>query len=153
MALQAVGKLDWRTRTDRDGTHEKALWIGTFRAPPDFAVSASLESSTAGPGSVVALNVSVDRIGGFEGAVALKLASTPSGVRARRVVAMGSSATLRVKIAPNVEPGRYSLVVSASAAGITRTANIWFHVTANGPQASLSSQVAHQLTVAADSWR
>jgi subtilisin len=31
-ALQAMAKLDWRTGTDGDRRHEKAVWIGEFRA-------------------------------------------------------------------------------------------------------------------------
>ncbi len=37
LALQAVGTRDWRTSTDHDAIHEKAVWIGKFRTMPDFS--------------------------------------------------------------------------------------------------------------------
>jgi subtilisin family serine protease len=33
-ALQASGKLDWRTKTDPDRDHERSVWVGDFRRPP-----------------------------------------------------------------------------------------------------------------------
>ena len=48
MALEAVGTYDWKTNTDPDNIHEPAVWIGQFRAMPDFVINASITAGVDG---------------------------------------------------------------------------------------------------------
>lgn len=112
LALQAAGTLDWRTATDPDSQHERALWVGDFRRPPDFAVSAAA-ARVIGAGGTLNVTVRVYRSGGFAGSVNLDLGDAPNGFSAADTVAAGPSAVLRISVAPRTRAGTYNLTIVA----------------------------------------
>jgi hypothetical protein len=131
MALLAVGKLDWRTRTDPDKTHEKSLWIGEFRAAPDFSIKADDPTATASPGQTVNVTVSLSRLGGFEDPITIRIADGPRGFKASPVVATGRDAQLQIRVARNAPTGDHPLTIEASAAGVSRSVTIRVLVSAD----------------------
>ncbi len=159
MALLAVGKLDWRTGTDPDKTHEKALWIGQFRAAPDFSIGASTGAGSVAPGDAATVDVTVSRVGGFDDPLSVTIADAPRGFKPANTVARRGEATLRVDVARGVRAGRYTLTVEATAAGVSRTATVTVVVRGSGATASFtiaadtSAPRAPTVTLAAESAR
>jgi hypothetical protein len=134
MALLAVGRLDWRTRTDPDATHEKSLWIGELRAPPDFSIRADDPSASAGQGQTVSMTLSLARVGGFEDPITVRLTDAPRGFRARPVVATGRSASLQIRVGRNAPVGDHPLTVEAFAAGVSRSITVRILVSVSSVQ-------------------
>jgi subtilisin len=124
MGLEAVGTLDWRTATDPDQSHERAVWIGQFRVIPDFSMSASLASGTVPPGGTLPVDVSLLRVGGFNAAVTVSLDSPPAGVSMTPVVSRGDSASLMLRIASGTRLGRYSVTVRAASGSLVHESTI-----------------------------
>jgi subtilisin family serine protease len=109
-ALMAVGKLDWRTGTDPDHDPERALWVGDFRRPPDFAISTA-DTGAVGAGGAINVAVDVSRVGGFDGPVAFSLENAPGGFSAQTVVTSGRTATLHLAVGARVAPGTYEVTI------------------------------------------
>jgi subtilisin len=125
MALQAVGTRDWRTDTDPDGDHEKAVWIGEFRTMPDFTLAAASTPATAArPGTRLDVSVAVERIGGFEDPVTVELVDPPSGFSATPVRTPGTSAVLDIAVGSSLRPGSYTLTVRGLSTDIERTTTL-----------------------------
>ena len=59
MALEAVGTLDWKTNTDPDNIHEKAVWIGAVPRHARLLVNASSHPASLPPGSTLPVQVSL----------------------------------------------------------------------------------------------
>ncbi|MEX2547272.1 MAG: S8 family peptidase, partial [Chloroflexota bacterium] len=142
MALQAVGKRDWRTNTDPDRVHEKAVWIGSFRTMPDFTTSAGAGSGRVAVGAELILSVAVKRIGGFTEPVSISLIDAPVGFSARTLSTTGTSATLDLFVAPNVSPGRYQLVVGSVSGDLERTSVVSITVEGAPPRATFTTPAA-----------
>ncbi|MEP7361030.1 MAG: S8 family serine peptidase [Chloroflexota bacterium] len=123
LALQAVGKLDWRTNTDPDSQHEKAVWVGDFRRPPDFTLAAPA-TGVVSPGGALIVTVVVSRLGGFDGTVTFTLAGAPNGFSAPNAVAPGRSATVHVDVGARTRPGTYELTVVGHGMDIERSIQI-----------------------------
>lgn len=130
-ALQAVGKLDWRTGTDPDRDPEPAVWVGDFRRPPDFTISAA-DMGVAGPGGALIVSVDISRIGGFDGPVTLSLENPSRGLSAQSVIASGRSATLRVEVGLRVEPGTYELTILGVGMDVEHRVTVEFVVKRRG---------------------
>ena len=124
MALKAVGKSDWRTRTDPDSQHEKAIWIGSFRSVPDFQTSAAAGSGRVVAGETLQVTVNIDRIGGFTDAVGVSFVDLPAGFTAGTTHTDGTSVTVSVKVARGAMPGRYWLLVSGTSGDVERSAAV-----------------------------
>jgi len=139
MALQAIGRLDWRTETDPDRTPEKAVWIGNFRATPDFGIEASGPTEDIAPGSRLAIPISLVRIGGFDDRVAITLANPPSGFSAARVITRRHSATLVVNIDSRTRMRRHALTVVARSGELERRTTIVVSVRLRAPEAAFDS--------------
>jgi hypothetical protein len=139
MALEAVGTLDWRTNTDPDSTHEKAVWIGAFRAMPDFSLSATSNTGTAAPGSTIPVNVSLLRVGGFDEAVTVSLDNAPAGMSATSIVTKGASATLSVRVGANTRNGVYSVDVVAAAQDVVHSQTLTLVVRGTTPQSAFTA--------------
>ena len=138
MALVAVGTHDWLTRTDPDQFHEPALWIGQFREVPDFSVSAS-STGTGTPGSMLDVNASLTRVGGFTAPIRVALDSAPSGFSATPVVTRDNSVTLTLRIGTSVAPGRYSITFSATSEGLEHSSSVTVVVAGKPPRAAFVS--------------
>jgi subtilisin family serine protease len=128
MALLAVGTRDWRTTTDPDNDPEKAVWIGSFRAMPDFSTSTGAAAVKLIAGGKLKLTVAVNRVGGFEDPVSVALADPPAGISAGPVTTTGTSTTLELTAGRGVRPGRYLLVIRSVSGDIERTAVVWVSV-------------------------
>jgi hypothetical protein len=139
MALEAVGTLDWRTNTDPDSLHEKAVYIGAFRAMPDFSMTASSGAGAAAPGATLPVNVSLLRVGGFDAAVTVSLDNAPAGMTATPIVTRGNSATLSVRVGTNTRNGVYSVDVVAAAHGIVHSQTLTIVVRGSAPQSTFTS--------------
>jgi subtilisin family serine protease len=109
-ALQAVGKLDWRTGTDPDDNPERSVWVGDFRRPPDFNIT-TVDLGVAGPGGHLNVALQISRVGGFDGPVTVSLDDAPDGFSAEDILTAGRTATLQVNVAPRMEPGIYQLTI------------------------------------------
>jgi len=125
LALMAVGTLDWRTNTDPDGgTPEKAVWIGDFRRVPDFTLDVQPAADAVVPGGRLALEVQLDRVGGFGEPITISLADPPAGLSAERVVVPRRAATLYVDVADRARTGMYSLTVVARSADVVHRVTV-----------------------------
>ena len=144
LALQAVGTRDWRTTTDPDREHEKAVWIGGFRTMPDFTTSAGAGSGSVEVGGQLSVTVGVTRVGGFTEPVSVDLAEPMNGISASPATTTGPSVTLQVKVAAHVAPGRYQLVVRSISGDIERTSVVSINVQGAPPRASFTSPTAGQ---------
>ena len=110
LALQAVGKLDWRVGTDPDSQHEKAVWVGDFRRPPDFVLSTTA-TGVVSPGGALNVSIAIGRVGGFYGAVTFTLTGAPSGFSAANAVAPGQTGTVQIDVGARTKPGTYQLTI------------------------------------------
>ncbi len=112
LGLEVAGTLDWRTNTDPDHNPERALWVGDFRRPPDFALNASAAEAVA-PGGTLSITVRLSRQGGFDRPVSVALADPPAGFSAAPVEITGRSVVVRVDVAPRTRAGTYELTLVA----------------------------------------
>ncbi len=130
LALRAVGTHDWRTQTDPDDAHEPAVWIGSFRAIPDFSVSTKRRRSTVAAGQEASVNVAVRRSGGFDEPVAISLESAPRGVKAAPFVVTEGGGSLLIDVSRWMLPGTYELELRAGSGDMVRTTRLQLHVAA-----------------------
>ncbi len=143
LALQAVGTLDWRTSSDPDrGTHERAVWVGNFRAMPDFGVRADKPEGSAGAGQRFAIDVTLSRIGGFADPVAVSLIAPPAGFSSGQAVIGGSTGELLVQVDDAVAAGEHTLTVKAIAADVERNVTLQVTVAGDPPSASFVAPAA-----------
>ncbi|HYI22296.1 MAG TPA: S8 family serine peptidase, partial [Candidatus Limnocylindrales bacterium] len=143
LALQAVGTLDWRTSSDPDrGAHERAVWVGNFRAMPDFGMSARKHDGSAGAGQRFAIDVTLSRVGGFADPVAVSLVEPPTGFSSGQAVIGGSTGALEVRLGDDVDPGQHTLTVKAIAADVERNVTLQVTVAGDPPSASFVSPAA-----------
>jgi subtilisin family serine protease len=111
-------------------------------APADFAVSLTPETRSVAAGHPGIFQVNVSSVDGFDGDVTLALSGPARALGSASVtptvVAGGSgSATVTVATAAQVRPGRYGLTVTASGAGLSRSAEATLQIVASAPQGRL----------------
>jgi subtilisin len=123
LALQAVGKLDWRVGTDPDSQHEKAVWVGDFRRPPDFTLSTS-PAGVVSPGGALNVSIAIGRVGGFSGAVTFTLTGAPSGFSAPNAVAPGQTGTVQIDVGARTKPGTYQLTIVGRGTDVEHSVQI-----------------------------
>ncbi|MDQ3937955.1 MAG: S8 family peptidase, partial [Chloroflexota bacterium] len=143
-ALQSAGRLDWRTSTDRDGTPEKLLWVGSFGGPPDFTLNVSSPSPWIGSSTSVPL--SVTRTNGHNRSVSLSLAGAPAGVTGSGTVS-GTTGTLTVRVQPTVASGTYPVTVEGTDGEVVRTRKLDLRVDSRPPTAAFSSPAPRSFRV------
>lgn len=131
LALQAAGTLDWRTATDPDSQHERAVWVGDFRRPPDFTVTTAA-AGVIGPGGTLNVTIQVSRIGGFDGPVNVDLGDSPVGFSAAAAVAPGKSVVLHINVAPRTNAGTYDLTIVARGMDVEHQVRIRVIVSKRG---------------------
>jgi subtilisin len=139
MALEAVGTLDWLTKSDPDQFHEKAVWIGAFRSMPDFSLDTAVNSAVTAPGSTVSVGVSLGRVGGFNDPITVSLSNPPQGISATSIVTKGTSAKLTLRVGPNARFGRYTLSVTGQAQDIVHVKLMTIDVRGSAPQSAFTS--------------
>jgi hypothetical protein len=101
---------------------------------PDFSLTLSPGSVSGLPGSVVPLTVSVNRDGGFTGAVTVTPPARANGIKpkpsaSKKLPGSSTSYTLNIKITSSAVPGTYQFKFSATGAGLTGTRTVSLSVT------------------------
>jgi hypothetical protein len=112
LALQAAGRLDWRTSTDPDHQPEPAVWVGDFRRPPEFRIDAPLEAGVSAGGQLT-IPIRLSRVGGFAGPVSLVLADPPAGFSAADTAVVARDGSVVVDVAPRTRAGTYEITLVA----------------------------------------
>lgn len=123
LALQAVGTRDWRTSSDPDRTHEKAVWIGAFRTMPDFSVTATTNAQVSA-GASVDVAVNTTRVGGFTDPISVDLVNLPIGLSATGVTTVEDTAILQLEASADATPGWYYLTLRSTSGDISHEAVI-----------------------------
>lgn len=131
LALQAVGTLDWRTGTDPDSQHERAVWVGDFRRPPDFTVSTAA-MGVIGPGGTLNVTIRVSRTGGFEGPVTISLGDAPDGFSAETAEVSGKTTVVHINVARGTRAGTYDLTLVARGMDVEHRVRIQVVVSKHG---------------------
>jgi subtilisin len=139
LGLEASGTYDWRTSTDPDPFHEKAVWVGQFKSPPDFSIGTSLSSGVVGPGAKLPIDVAVTRVGGFDDSVEVSLVNPPTGISASTIATKDADTTLTVRVAPDVPLGRYTVTVIGTSLELVRSQTISIVVRGEAPQSAFTA--------------
>jgi subtilisin len=144
MGLRAVATRDWRTSTDPDKVHEKAVWIGNFRSMPDFAVANATGSSATKvlAGTTFRTDVTVRRTGGFEDPITVSLSEAPEGFRATAITTSSEDASVRVRVQAGVAPGRYQLTLVSSSSDVQHPVTVSVRVVSAQEAAALMTAEA-----------
>jgi hypothetical protein len=119
------------TGTNGTLTHTTTVTL-TVTGSGDFALSASPASRTVRRGSSTSYTVTVTPSGGFAGMVTFGLSGLPSGASASfnpASVATAGSSTLTVATARNTTRGTFTLTISGTGGGLTRTTAVSLTVT------------------------
>lgn len=108
----------------------------TIHSAPGYLLQISNPQMTLAPGgSPQTLNVSIQRTGGFTGAVAFALSGLPSGFTSSfsPPTTTGTSTVLSVAAGGGVTPGSYTATITGTASGLAdRTTTIGITVIASG---------------------
>lgn len=151
LALQAVGTLDWRTATDPDGgTPERAVWVGEFRAMPDFSLSAGAVGDSTPPGGTMTIPLRLARVGGFDDPITISLAEPPGGLTAQPVVLSRDTGTLTVDVGGDARTGRYTLTVRARSGELERRVSVVVVIEGRPPRAAFVSPMGGLTRQSAD---
>lgn len=144
MALQNVGRLDWKTGTDPDNSHERVLWLGTHSAPPEFELTgASAPSGWLGQGSRV--SVSVSRSHGHNASIQLSLRDAPAGLTGSGTFG-GNSGSLTLHVQPGTASGTHRVTVRATDGELVSTRKVDVRIDGSYPSAGFDSP-SRSLTV------
>jgi uncharacterized delta-60 repeat protein len=103
---------------------DAALDVDADRAEPDFSVSSSVPSVAVRAATSVEIEVTIDRLGGFDEIVRIDVSDLPSGVAANSITipADSSSRTLEVDASGGIPGTLAEITLIASAGALTRTA-------------------------------
>ena len=108
----------------------------TIQSAPGYLLTISNPQMTLAPGgSAQTLNVSIQRVGGFTGAVTFALSGLPGGFTSSfsPTTTTGTSTVLSVAAAAAVAPGSYIATITGTAPGLAdRTTTIGITVIASG---------------------
>ena len=100
------------------------------RAPPtsDFSLGASPATQTITQGELATVAITVGRLNGYRGAVALTQAGapTPSDIsfNPAAVTSPGSSSTLTIATSSTIATGNYTITISGADGSLTHTASV-----------------------------
>ena len=105
-----------------------AFGSGSSTPPPaqDFSIASSPGSQTVAPGGSTTYSVSIGRLGGFSGTVALSATGLPSGATAgfapSSLGTSSSSSTLTVSTTGAIAPGSYPFNVQGTSGSLVHAA-------------------------------
>jgi hypothetical protein len=141
MALRAVATRDWRTSTDPDEVHEKAVWIGNFRNMPDFAAAsaAGTRPTQVFAGTAFRTDLTLRRTGGFEDPITVSLSEAPHGFRATTITTSSADASVRIRVQTGVAPGRYQLTLVSSSSDVEHPVTLIVRVVSVQEAAALAT--------------
>lgn len=119
-------------------TSQAVIALTVLGAQPTFTVQAAPVSLSMQQGTTGSVTVTALGAAGFNAAVALSVSGGPMGVATQfssaTIAAPGSgTSTLSISPSATMTLGNYSLKISATANGITRTASVSFSVTQTPP--------------------
>ena len=148
MALQHVGRLDWRTTTDPDGRAERLLWVDGYAPPPDFALGVgSVPSGWLRAGSAIALKVTIQRRDGHTAPISFSLRDAPAGMTVSGGPFRGNSGTVTISVAAGTAGGRHSVRLRASDSEVVHGRSIELLVDADAPTGRFSAPAGNTLTI------
>jgi subtilase family serine protease len=107
------------------GVSKTALLAINVLPPPSFSLALSPTSITAAPGGYATATATTIRTISFNSAISLKVTGMPAGVTASTgtINTPGSGiSTLGITIGSNASAGTYTLTVTATGGGVTKTA-------------------------------
>jgi serine protease len=93
-------------------------------ATPEFTFAVSPSSMRVQPGSSVPINVSLERLNGFTGDIAVTDSGVPIGVTASE----GAGNVVNINVAANVAEGTYPIVFTATSGAVSRRATLSLNV-------------------------
>ncbi|HEX2401958.1 MAG TPA: S8 family serine peptidase, partial [Mycobacterium sp.] len=128
MALQHVGRTDWKRSTDPDGRPDLLLWASGFDRPPDFSVAATSPAGYAGPTARLAVPVSLTRLRGFSATITVSMSGLPAGLSAAPVTTGNDRAVLTVTGSDKVRNGKYTATVVATDGGLRHSTTVTIRV-------------------------
>src|SRR2546428_5543683 len=105
----------------------------TTPASPDFTITASPNTASFVTGQSASSAISLQATGGFNGAVSLTTASTPTGVTTACVPASISGTQTSACTVSGTSPGSYTVVVTGTNGTLSHTASVGVTVVALGP--------------------
>lgn len=116
-------------------THSTSVVV-TVTAP-DFSISASPSSRTVNRGSSTTYTVTIARLNGFQGPVALSVSGLPSGgtmgtFSPNPITYSGTSSTLTVKTASSTPTGTYTLTIPGTSGSLSHKTSVTLQVRRNG---------------------
>ncbi len=138
MALQHVGRTDWKRSTDPDGRPDLLLWATGFDRPPDFSVAATSPAGYAGPNAQLAVPVSLTRLRGFSSTITVSMSGLPAGLSAAPVTTGNDKAVLTVTGSDKVRNGKYTATVVAEDGGLRHSTTVTIRVDGIAPTAPTS---------------
>jgi hypothetical protein len=122
--------------TDNAGLTDPSPQTRTITVVPDFSVSATPPSQTVPPGSAASYTVSVSPGTGFTGTVSFSVSGLPPGATpsfSPATVTTSGSTTLSISTTTSVAQGTYSILISGTSGGLTRTSPATFIVSSSAP--------------------
>jgi len=137
----------------------RAASVALTVAVPTFTLASSATGVTVTAGSSSAFGISTASLGGFKSAITMSISGLPKGVTAKfaptNVAAPGNgSSMLTLTAASGTLGGTYSLIVTASGGGVTKTQSVGltvigptFTLAVSGTSAVLSRGGSLPLTV------
>jgi Purple acid Phosphatase, N-terminal domain len=125
--LAASTTYHYRVRSQNSSGQESVSPDGTFTTPrpPDFTVAPSPSTQTVSRGHTASYSVTVTGLSGFATPVTLSAAVSPAltgslALGATTLTPTGST-TLTVRVGRKASPGSYTVMVTATGGGLTRS--------------------------------
>lgn len=110
------------------GSASAGTFTVTALAKPDFTLSVSPSSGSISRVSTMSYTATISRSGGFTGSVQLGVSGLPSRTTAswssNPVPSGGATSTLRVSVNRRSLPGTYTLTITGTGGGISRSAQV-----------------------------
>jgi uncharacterized membrane protein len=114
------------TVTGSSGSLSRSTELTLLVVAPAFSLFPSPVSRSVAPGGSTSYTVSVNRVGGFSGAVSLSVSGLPSG--ASGFHAAGQPPTLIVLTDPSTPTGSYTLTIKGTGGGLSHSTAVTLEV-------------------------
>jgi subtilisin len=138
-ALQAAGRLDWRTTTDPDGNPEPLLRVSAFGPPPTFEIGIDDTAPFIGLDMTLRVPVKALRTNGHRDPITLSTGALPSAVSSLTSVITGKSGELRIRSSAGVQSGQQKVQVRATDGELTSRATFTLRIDAERPVADFET--------------
>lgn len=124
--LIEVGRLDWKTGSDKGGPHEPAMYVGNLDLGADFGLSSNPQRRRASAGQTVAYDIQLARLGGFGGSPSISLTQStlPPGASSSVGGAAGAYARVSINLGGGTQPGSYDIQIRGTSGASVATVNV-----------------------------